>query len=73
MSNKTLLNYRDQQTVRRMGMAALKENLGCVGAIYFIRQFNVGIGDYTKERETQLSDLSFNDIIKGSKEMDNKR
>jgi len=73
MSGKTALNYRDQRTVRKIGMAALKERLGSVGAVYFIRQFNVGVGDYTKEREALLSDLTFEEIVKGSKEMDSRR
>ena len=73
MSSKTALNYRDQRTVRRMGMAALKERLGSVGAVYFLRQFIVGSGDYTKEREALLYDLTFDEIVKGSKKMDSKR
>ena len=73
MSSKTALNYRDQHTDRRMGMAALKERLGSAGAVYFIRQFNVGTGNYTKEREALFSDLTFDEIVKGSKEMDSKR
>jgi hypothetical protein len=73
MSSKAALNYRDYHTVRRMGMAALKEKLGSVGAVYFIRQFNVGIGDYTKERDDLLSDLTFDEIVKGSMKMDSKR
>jgi len=73
MSSKTALNFRDQRTVRKIGMAALKERLGSVGAVYFIRQFNVGVGDNTKEREALLSDIAFEEIVKGSKEMDSTR
>jgi len=72
MSSSTI-NYRDQRTVRRLGMAALKEKLGSVGAVYFIRQFNAGSGDYTKEREAYHVDLTFETIVKGSMEMDEKR
>ena len=72
MSSATI-NYRDQRTVRRLGMAALQEKLGSVGAVYFIRQFNAGSGDYTKEREALHSNLTFDEIVKGSKEMDTKK
>ena len=72
MSSATV-NYRDQRTLRRLGMAALKEKLGIVGAVYFLRQFNTGSGDYTKEREALHVDLTFNDIVKGSMEMDANR
>ena len=71
--SSTTINYRDQRTVRRLGMAALKEKLGSVGAVYFIRQFNVGSGDYTTEREALHAELSFDEIVKGSIEMDKKR
>jgi hypothetical protein len=71
--NNTLINYRDQTTVRRLGMDALKEKLGNVGAVYFIRQFNAGGGDYTKERAALHDELTFNDIVKESMEMDKKR
>ena len=73
MSKGTTINYRDQRNLRRLGMAALKEKLGSVGAIYFIRQFNTGSGDYTKERETLHANMTFDDIVKGSMEMDTKR
>jgi len=73
MMSSTVINYRDQRTVRILGMAALKEKLGSVGAVYFIRQFSTGSGDYTKEREAIHADLSFDDIVKGSIEMDKKR
>jgi hypothetical protein len=72
MSN-TLINYHDQSTVRKLGMDALRKTLGNVGAIYFIRQFNTGSGDYTKERTALHVELTFDDIIKGSMEMDSKR
>ena len=71
MSNK--INYRDQRAVRRLGMAALREKLGGVGAIYFMRQLSAGSGDYTKEREALHADLTFEEIVKGSMEMDAKR
>jgi len=73
MSKGTTINYRDQRNLRRLGMAALKEKLGSVGAIYFIRQFNTGSGDYTKEREALHANMTFDDIVKGSMEMDTKR
>jgi len=73
MSKGTTINYRDQRNLRRLGMAALKEKLGSVGAVYFIRQFNTGSGDYTKEREALHANMTFDDIVRGSMEMDVKR
>ena len=73
MNTNATVNFRNQSNVRRLGMAALIEKIGNVGTVYFIRQFDIGSGDYTKEREALHTDLSFDEIIKGSIEMDKKR
>jgi len=73
MSSNLAINYHDPLVIRKLGMDALKEKLGRVGAVYFIRQFKTGSGDYTKEREALHADLTFDDIVAGSKEMDTKR
>jgi hypothetical protein len=54
-------------------MDALKEKLGNVGTVYFIRQFNTESGNYTNDRTALHTDLTFDDIVKGSIEMDTKR
>ena len=48
---------RDLATIRRMGIEALTEKLGPVGMVEFIRQFDSGSGDYTKERHEWLDRL----------------
>ena len=73
MNNDLTINYHDPLSIRKAGMAALKEKLGSVGAAYFIRQFSTGSGDYTKERESLYADLTFDEIVKGSMEMDARR
>ena len=73
MSNKQVINHHDQLTIRRVGISALIEKLGNVGAIYFIRQLCVGSGDYTREREDLHADLTFDEIVNGSMGMDAKR
>jgi hypothetical protein len=52
MKNRT----RDLSTIRRKGIEALTEKLGPVGMVEFIRQFDSGYGDYTKERHEWLDD-----------------
>ena len=73
MSNNLVINYHDPYSLRKAGLDALKEKLGSVGTVYFIRQFSTGSGNYTKERESLLADLGFDKIVKGSMEMDTKR
>jgi hypothetical protein len=58
MNNST----RDLSTIRKKGIEALTEKLGPVGMVEFIRQFDSGYGDYTKERHEWLDDENVADI-----------
>ena len=49
-------------TIRKMGIEALTRELGAVGMIHFIRQFDPGEGDYTRERNALLADTTMADI-----------
>jgi len=55
---------RDLGTIRRMGIEALTEKLGPVGMVEFIRQFDSGYDDYTKERHEWLDDIDIETIVK---------
>lgn len=48
--------------VRKEGFRVLAEGLGAVGAANFVRQFEDGSGDYTKEREKLLDGITIDDI-----------
>jgi len=60
MNNST----RDLGTIRKKGIEALTEKLGPVGMVEFIRQFDSGYGDYTKERHEWLDDENVATISK---------
>lgn len=49
--------------LNRKGFQSLVNNLGYVDAVRFIRQFDNGSGDYTKERYQWLDRLSREDIL----------
>ena len=53
---------KDVNSLRRLGFDALSEKLGPIGMVKFIRQFDSGYGDYTKERHEWLDQLSIEDI-----------
>ena len=55
---------RDLSTIRKMGIKALTEKLGPVGMVEFIRQFDSGYGDYTKERHEWLDNVDIDTIVK---------
>lgn len=49
--------------LRKAGLAALAKSLGPAGMARFIQQYDVGIGDYTKDRSNWLNDMSLDEII----------
>lgn len=64
MSNNTLAE------IRIKGWEALVKELGYAGATKFILQFETGEGDYTKDRQKLLNNVSLENIlaeIKGKK------
>jgi len=58
------------EQVRLTGLQALSRDLGPVGLVRFLQQFEVGYGDYTAERHGWLGDPTVRDI---SQEIERKR
>jgi len=48
--------------IRKMGIDALAKALGPVGMTWFVQQFDLGKGDYTKEREQWLAKVSIEEV-----------
>ena len=52
-------NYAiDANTLQKLGIDALTEKLGPVGMIEFMRLFDMGYGDYTKDRQQLLEHIT---------------
>jgi len=49
--------------IRIKGLEALAEALGPVGMIRFLQQFDLGTGDYSKDRGKWLDDLTIDEIV----------
>lgn len=62
MSSKT--DVRSTEEIRRIGIEALAEALGPLDAVRFLQSFDIGRGDYTKERSHVL-DLTLDEIVMG--------
>jgi len=60
--NNTAYDLNNPLVVRQIGMEALRKALGPVGLAMFIRQFDNGYGDYTKERAEINGDLTVDEI-----------
>ena len=58
------------EQVRVAGLQALSRDLGPVGLVRFLQQFETGHGDYTTERHSWLGDPMVRDI---SQEIELKR
>ena len=54
--------------IRKIGLEALLDALGPVGMVRFMEQFDIGKGDYTKERKEWLDEFSINNIVEKLKE-----
>ncbi|MCY7321378.1 MAG: hypothetical protein LH660_06145 [Phormidesmis sp. CAN_BIN36] len=57
--------------LRRQGLAALCKELGYVGMVRFLSQFDAGSGDYTKERHQWQDGLTVADLVTQIKERRN--
>ena len=49
--------------IRKAGMDALAQALGPIDLVRFLQQFDMGKGDYTKERERWLGRMGIKESI----------
>lgn len=52
-----------QEQIRIAGMEALRRELGLVGMIRFMQQFETGYGDYSRERHQWLDNESLDTVL----------
>ncbi|MEJ5248177.1 MAG: hypothetical protein WHS90_10435 [Caldilinea sp.] len=52
-----------QEQIRIAGMEALRRELGLVGMIRFMQQFETGYGDYSRERHLWLDNESLDTVL----------
>ena len=55
------VNLNNPIEIRNVGIKALQEALGPVGMVKFMQQYDMGYGDYTKEKQNQ-PDISLEEI-----------
>ena len=51
------------EEIRLTGLKALSRELGPVGMVRFLQQFETGYGDYTAERHTWLKERNVSEIV----------
>jgi len=52
-----------QAEIRRLGIEALTKALGPAGMARFMQQFEMGSGDYTRDRDQILGDITLEEIF----------
>ena len=53
--------------IREAALSIISKELGPVGLLRFLRQYETGYGDYTKDREELLKDVTMESIVAGIK------
>ncbi|MEM0980356.1 MAG: hypothetical protein AAGH78_08785 [Cyanobacteria bacterium P01_H01_bin.58] len=48
--------------INRQAFSTLVESLGYVNAVRFFKQFDTGTGDYTRDRQQWLGDVTLADL-----------
>ena len=48
--------------INRQAFSTLVESLGYVNAVRFFKQFEMGTGDYTRDRQQRLGDVSLTEL-----------
>lgn len=56
------------EQIRIAGMEALARELGVVGMVRFLQQFETGYGDYSKDRHKWLDDQDMDTVLKRIRE-----
>ncbi|MBN1411665.1 MAG: hypothetical protein JW969_12530 [Spirochaetales bacterium] len=51
------------EEIMEVGLAILEKELGPVGMARFIQQFDLGHGDYTKDRKNWLKETSVSEVV----------
>ena len=70
---KSKLIEMTPEKIRRVGIDALVKSLGPIGMISFFQQFNLGEGDYTRDRHKWLTDKSVDEIYEKIKQSRKKK
>ena len=55
------VNLSNPIEIRNVGIKALQEALGPVGMVKFMQQYDMGYGDYTKEKQ-EHPDISLDEV-----------
>jgi hypothetical protein len=58
------LNYQSDYQIQQSGLEVLHKNLGVIGFIRFMQQFDKGYGNYVEDRQVWQQEYSVDQLIK---------
>jgi hypothetical protein len=61
------------EQIRREGLEALRERLGRAGMVRFLQQFELGHGDYARERHAWVDRISLDEVRAMARQLRAKR
>ena len=61
MSNLAI-DYSNPVAIRKAGLDALRKELGSLGMVLFMLQFDNGYGNYTDERDELLKEITLDEL-----------
>lgn len=61
------------EQIRSAGIEVLTKSMGAVGMTLFLRQFDMGSGDWTRERHSVLKEKSVSEIVSKIKQTRKKK
>ena len=64
MKRKMNAQMMSLEQIRIAGMEALARELGIVGMVRFMQQFETGHGDYSKDRHKWLDDQAMDTVVR---------
>ncbi len=64
---------KNDNLIIEKGYEVLEKELGAAGTVIFLKQFENGFGDYTKEREMILEENTIDEIVQRINKRKNKQ
>ena len=55
--------HKNPSVIRKLGIEALSKALGPVGMARFLQQYEIGVGDYTKDRDLWLKGEDIKSVV----------
>jgi len=63
----SIVSYKTEHEIQKLGIEALRKDIGVVGLIRFMQQFDKGHGDYVNDRQDWQKDYTVDTLLEAIK------